>query len=248
MNELNLKHNINVDISMYNSNGDFTISAYQRMIMGMIEEHLDLLKLGEKYLMEKHGISWVLLSTSIELCRKILPTEKLTGSTWHSGGRIPSFRRDFVFYDENGSTVALGATVSTLFEKESRRLCLNKDKISVVDLPPNAPVLENLERRLKVDAPLSVIDVRRVRPSMTDGVGHVNNTRYGDFAYDAMTADERNRLGDLKRIDVWFNYELLEGDEFEIIKSCESDEVICFSGKKIGGAKNSFDMKLTFNK
>ena len=81
---------------------------------------------------------------------------------------------------------------------------------------------------------------------MTDGVGHVNNTRYGDFVYDAMTDSERDRLGDLKRIDVWFNYELLAGDEFEIIKCCENDDVICFGGRKFGADKNSFDVKLTF--
>ena len=133
-----------------------------------------------------------------------------------------------------------------MFEKESRKLCLNKEKIAVVDLQPHEPVLVNLERRIKISTPQSVVEVRKVRPSMTDGVGHVNNTRYGDFVYDAMTADERDRLCNLKRIDVWFNYELLEGDEFQIIKSCESDDVICFSGKKIGDVKNSFDMKLTF--
>ena len=246
MNELNLKHNINVDISMYNANGHFTISAYQRMIMGMIEEHLDELKLGEKFLMENHGISWVLLSTSIELRRHIKPTEKLIGTTWHAGGRVPSFRRDFNFKDESGAVVAVGATVSTLFETEARRICLNKEKLAVVDLESHEPVLEGLERRLKINSPAVVVETRKVRPSMTDGVGHVNNTRYGDFVYDAMTDSERVRLGDLKRIDVWFNYELLAGDEFEIIKSCENDDIICFSGRKLGADKNSFDVKLTF--
>ena len=246
MNELNLKHNINIDISMYNSNGHFTISAYQRMIMGMIEEHLDELQLGEKYLMENHGISWVLLSTSIELSRRIKPTEKIIGTTWHAGGRVPSFRRDFDFKDENGDVVAVGATVSTLFETEARKICLNKDKLAVVDLESHNPVLEGLERRLKINSPSAVVETRRVRPSMTDGVGHVNNTRYGDFVYDAMTDSERDRLGDLKRIDVWFNYELLAGDEFEIIKCCENDDVICFGGRKFGADKNSFDVKLTF--
>ncbi len=246
MNEQDIKHNINIDISMYNSKGVFTISAYQRMIMGMIEEHLDQLCLGEKYLMDNHGISWVLLSTSIEFNRRLMPTDKLIGNTWHAGGRIPSFRRDFAFCDENGNEVAVGATVSTLFENDTRRLCLNKEKIAVVDLQPLTPVLGNLERRIKINTPQSVIDVRKVRPSMTDGVGHVNNTRYGDFVYDAMSPAERERLFDLKRIDVWFNYELLEGDEFEIIRSVESDEIVCFSGKKIGDSKSSFDMKLTF--
>ena len=246
MNELNLKHNINVDISMYNANGHFTISAYQRMIMGMIEEHLDELKLGEKFLMENHGISWVLLSTSIELRRHIKPTEKLIGTTWHAGGRVPSFRRDFNFKDESGEVVAVGATVSTLFETEARKICLNKEKLAVVDLESHEPVLEGIERRLKIKSPAVVVETRKVRPSMTDGVGHVNNTRYGDFVYDAMTDSERVRLGDLKRIDVWFNYELLAGDEFEIIKSCENDDIICFSGRKLGADKNSFDVKLTF--
>lgn len=246
MNELNLKHNINVDISMYNANGHFTISAYQRMIMGMIEEHLDELKLGEKFLMENHGISWVLLSTSIELRRHIKPTEKLIGTTWHAGGRVPSFRRDFNFKDESEEVVAVGATVSTLFETEARKICLNKEKLAVVDLESHEPVLEGLERRLKINSPAVVVETRKVRPSMTDGVGHVNNTRYGDFVYDAMTDSERVRLGDLKRIDVWFNYELLAGDEFEIIKSCENDDIICFSGRKLGADKNSFDVKLTF--
>lgn len=246
MNELDLKHNINVDISMYNSNGHFTVSAYQRMIMGMIEEHLDQLQLGEKYLMDKHGISWVLLSTSIELVRQIKPTDKLVGTTWHAGGRVPSFRRDFIFQDESGNTVAVGATVSTLFETEARKICLNKDKLAVVDLKSHEPILEGLERRLQITSPQLVVETRKVRPSMTDGVGHVNNTRYGDFVYDAMTVSERERLGDLKRIDVWFNYELLAGDEFEIIKCRENDDVICFSGRKIGAERNSFDVKITF--
>ena len=246
MNELNLKHDINVDISMYNSNGHFTISAYQRMIMGMIEEHLDELNLGEKYLMENHGISWILLSTSIELHRHIKPTDKLIGTTWHAGGRVPSFRRDFEFKDENGEVVAVGATVSTLFETEARKICLSKEKLAVVDLESHDPVLKTLERKLKINSPAVVVETRRVRPSMTDGVGHVNNTRYGDFVYDAMTDCERDRLGSLKRIDVWFNYELLAGDEFEIIKCCENDDVICFSGRKLGADKNSFDVKLTF--
>ena len=128
----------------------------------------------------------------------------------------------------------------------ARKICLNKEKLAVVDLESHEPVLEGLERRLKINSPAVVVETRKVRPSMTDGVGHVNNTRYGDFVYDAMTDSERVRLGNLKRIDVWFNYELLAGDEFEIIKSCENDDIICFSGRKLGADKNSFDVKLTF--
>lgn len=246
MNEKEIKHQIHIDISMYNSNGVFTPSAYQRMIIGMIEEHLDDLNLGEKTLMERHGISWVLLSTSIEFTRKINPGEKLIGTTWHAGGRIPSYRRDFVFETECGETVAIGATVSTLFEKDTRKICLNKDKLAVVDLESQEPILSSLERKIKVPPQLELIERRTVRPSMTDGVGHVNNTKYGDFVYDAMTPDERENLSNLKRLDVWFNYELMEGDEFEIFKAQYSDSTQLFIGKRLGEEKSSFDIKLTY--
>ena len=91
-----------------------------------------------------------------------------------------------------------------------------------------------------------MIERRRVRPSMTDGVGHVNNTKYGDFVYDAMTDEERGKLLDIRRIDVWFNYELREGDEFEIFKSVEDNGTLCFTGKRVGESKSSFDMKISF--
>ena len=244
MDEKLIEHPIHIDISMYNTDGNFTPSAYQRMIMSVIEEHLDTLQIGEKFLMEHHGISWVLLSTSIELKRKLLPTDKLTGRTWHSGGRAPSFRRDFVFEDENGEVAAVGATISTLFETETRKLCLNKEKLSVVNLECGEPVLESLERKMKTDAEFEAVEIRTVRPSMTDGVGHVNNTKYGDLVYDAMSPEERGDLSKLKRLDVWFNYELRENEKVEISKA-KVDGSLYFTGEKSDG-KSSFDMKIRF--
>lgn len=244
MDEKLIEHPIHIDISMYNSDGNFTPSAYQRMIMSVIEEHLDALQIGEKFLMEHHGISWVLLSTSIELKRKLLPTDKLTGRTWHAGGRAPSFRRDFVFEDENGEVAAVGATISTLFETETRKLCLKKEKLSVVNLDCGEPVLESLERKMKVDSEFEPVEARTVRPSMTDGVGHVNNTKYGDLVYDAMSPDERANLSNLKRLDVWFNYELRENEKVEIFKA-KLDNVLYFTGKK-SDDKSSFDIKMHF--
>lgn len=244
MDEKQIKHPIHIDISMYNSDGNFIPSAYQRMIMAMIEEHLDSLNIGEKHLMEHHGISWVLLSTSIELKRRLLPTDRLTGRTWHAGGRVPSFRRDFVFEDESGAIAAVGATVSTLFETETRRLCLNKEKLSVVNLDCGEPMLESLERKMRFDSEFSHLELRNIRPSMTDGVGHVNNTKYGDLVYDAMSVAEREKLSKLQRLDVWFNYELRAGDSVELLKA-DSNGTLFFTGKKADG-KSSFDMKLTF--
>ena len=246
MKELDIKHNILIDISMYDTRGVFVPSAYQRMIMAMIEEHLDVLKIGEKELMEKHGISWVLLSSSIELKRKMSPTDSVIGTTWHSGGRIPSFRRDFSFSDADGNVIAVGATISTLFDHSTRKLCLDRNKLSVVDLESGEAALQTLDRKMERPQDQVFIETRRVRPSMTDGVGHVNNTKYADYVYDAMTPDERNRLSDLSRMDIWFNYELREGDKFSIYKFIPDDSTVCFFGIKEGEARSSFDLRLKF--
>lgn len=246
MNEKDIKHNLLVDISMYNTKNKYVPSAYQRMIMAMIEEHLDVLNIGEKRLMEELGISWVLLSDSIELKRKLLPTDKITGTTWHSGGRAPSFRRDFVFEDQSGEVIAGGATVSTLFDNSTRRLCLDRKKIAVVDLLPEEPYLDSIERRMKIDSEWELLETRKVRPSMIDGVGHVNNTKYCDFIYDAMTESDIEKLGDIKRIDVWFNFELREGDVFEVYRSGVDSNTVAFTVKKPNEPRSSFDMKITY--
>lgn len=246
MKELDIKHNILVDISMYDTRGVFVPSAYQRMIMAMIEEHLDVLKIGEKELMEKHGISWVLLSSSIELKKKISPTDTIIGTTWHSGGRIPSFRRDFTFSDDNGEVMAVGATISTLFDHGTRKLCLDRKKLSVVDLESGEVALQTLDRKMERPEDPVFIETRRVRPSMTDGVGHVNNTKYADYIYDAMTPEERNHLSELSSMDIWFNYELREGDTFSIYKFIPNETTVCFYGIKEGETRSSFDLRLKF--
>jgi len=247
MNEKEIKHNILIDISMYNTRGEFVPSAYQRMIMAMIEEHLDILHIGEKDLMEKHGISWVLLSTSIELKRQLAPTDKLIGITWHAGSRIPSFRRDFTFNDEEGNVVATGATISTLFDNSTRKLCFDRSKLSVVDLEPQAPILDHVERKMKPPAVLELVETRKVRPSMTDGVGHVNNTKYADFVYDAMSGSEMEKLGHIKRIDTWFNHELRVDETFDIFKGNSEDSALCFYGMRRDESRSVFDMKIAFS-
>ena len=197
--------------------------------------------------MKNHGISWVLLSSSINIMRKLSPSDTIIGTTWHSGGRIPSFRRDFTFSDSGDNIIAVGATVSTLFDNATRKLCLDRKKLSVVDLEAEDVALESLDRKMERATEPIFIESRKVRPSMTDGVGHVNNTKYADYVYDAMTREERKRLENLCGIDIWFNYELREDDVFSIYKSVPNESTLCFFGIKDGETRSSFDLRLKFN-
>ena len=81
---------------------------------------------------------------------------------------------------------------------------------------------------------------------MTDGVGHVNNTKYGDFVYDAMSDGERTNMDRLSRLDVWFVSELREGDEFDIFKDASTADELSFVGKKSGDTKPAFEFRMRF--
>jgi hypothetical protein len=49
-----------------------------------------------------------------------------------------------------------------------------------------------------------------------------------------MSPEERAALSNLKRLDVWFNYELRENETVKISKA-KVDNVLYFTGKKIDG-------------
>lgn len=245
INEKNMLHDIHIDISMYNAAGHLVPSAYQRMVINMIEEHLDAIEMGEKAFMENHGLSWILLYMALEIKRRIIPSMKLTARTWHSQTIPPYFRRDFEILDENGEQVCVGATLSALFFTADRRLCMDRAKIALADIGSGECLLD-INRRFICKESFELVEERKVRPSMIDGVGHVNNTHYGEFVYDAMTDEERARLDSLERLDVWFTSELTEGARFLVERATTGEDEVAYRGTIASDKKTSFAMKLKF--
>lgn len=248
MKEKEITHRLRIDISMYDQRGCFYISSYQKLVMNMIEEHLDEFGIGQKYLMENLGISWVLLYNCIELKKPLSPDMKLTAITWNSEIKAPVFRRDFAIYDEtNGEEIARGATLSTLFDHNERKVCTDREKIRSISLEEGEKICD-IERRFRPVCEFCKADERIARPSMADGIGHVNNTRYGEFVYDAMSDEERRKLAFVRRIDNWFFSELVPGDEFCISRGNTDDDsdAVFFMGSKVEDGKNTFAVKLSF--
>ena len=245
-NEKEMLHAMHVDVSMYNASGALVPSAYQKLVINMIEEHLDGIEMGETAFMNKYGLSWILLYMAIELKRPISPSMHLSARTWHSQTIPPYFRRDFEILDNTGDRIAVGATLSALFFTETRKLCMDREKIALADIG-HGELLLDIERRFICKEQFDLVEKRRVRPSMLDGVGHVNNTRYGDFVYDAMSERERKRLGKLSRLDVWFTSELTEGSEFTVERAAAGDHLAIYKGVALPDGKQSFAMKLHFN-
>ena len=214
------------DVSMYNSHGAFYPVSVQRMAVSMIETHLASRKIGASQLMNDFGISWVLVSFSAEICRPMQPDARFVGQTWHTYTRMPVFRREFIISDEKGPVV-IGATHSTLVDIETRKICTDRTLLHRFDAPSGETLLHATHRAPIVHAGVEA-GRRAVQPSWLDGVGHVNNLRYAEMAYDTLTPEERRRIEFFRRFDIWFQHELSEDGFCRMRKSVAADSfIIC---------------------
>ncbi len=245
INEREYIYSVPIDFDMYDGSGTFFPSAYQKMTSRVVEAHLPRVELDMPRLIERYGVTWVLLSLSVELRRQLVPGEQLTAQTWHTAGRGTTFRRDIILRDAAGETVAVAATFSTVLDLATRRVCMDRSILSQIVLPDGEALLE-ASAKFRDKAEYTEVERRIARPSWQDGNGHVHNVRYGEFVYDALSEAERAALKGLKRMDVWFLTELRPGQEFSVHKAVDEDGSILVKGVLTQQEKPSFAMKLQF--
>lgn len=242
--EQELVYSVPVDVAMYDGHGAFFPSAYQQMVTGVIQKHLEAIEMDVPRLMKKYGVSWVLLSLSLELKRPFRRTEQLTARTWHTSGHLPIYRREIAFYDDQQEIVAVGTTFSTILDLKTRRICSDRELMEQFQMPEGETLLK-ASSRFSSKAEFTEVEHRIARSSWQDGLGHVNNARYGELVYDALTPSEQLALRELKRLDVWFLAELKPGDEVSVQRA-EKEGSIVIKGEILPEGKPSFAMKLTF--
>lgn len=243
--EQEYQYPVEIGISMMNENEALTPGAYQQLAMQVIEQHLFNIEMDEQRLIEQYSVAWVLMSMSFELRRRIQPRERLYARTWNSGGSRLLFRRDLVFYDEQDEIVLTCATFSTLLDLTKRRVCTDPEMLQRFALPAGEQLMQASDRlRLKVPA-LDPVETLTVRPSWIDGVGHVNNCRYGEFVYDALTDAQRAQMANLKRLELYFVNETKLGEQLVLHRIDEPQSAIV-TATHPGAMRPSFAGKVVF--
>ena len=231
-------------IAMYNARGAFYPAALQRMAVGVIEAHLEQIGWDAPKLVREYGLSWVLLSFSAEIRKPLSPDGVYRAQTWHTHSKGPVFRREFCFVDQNGEVAVVGATFSSLLDVKKHRLCIDREILAQFQKVERETLLE-AEHRYRLTLPFEPVETRTVRPSWIDGLGHVNNMRYADLAYDALTAEERAKIDRFTRMDVWFLRELTADAAFTMEKYGE-ENAVTLRGVIADDGKPSFVVKLAF--
>jgi acyl-ACP thioesterase len=209
----------------------------------MAERHLFQLNLNVDETM-KYGLAWALIAMSVEVVTPIDNNMILYGNTWFSQHKGPYFRRELLFKDGNGRVMFKGATHSVLLDIEKRSVFRKK----TIPFPMHEPTeifLLDASPSLKMEAELQPVSERLVQPSYIDCLGHVNNCRYGEFAYDAFSVEEQNKLEGLRRMDINFISELRAGDRFTMKKGYEGDKMF-FQGYNNTKDDVSFNIVMHF--
>jgi len=248
MNTQEMQHyyDVDVEVSLLNENGHLKPHAYQFLIADVAGRHLSRFHVNADDIIPL-GLSWALISLHVDVIRPIRGCEHLQAQTWHSGTKGPYFRRELIFRDTDGQTVFQAVTFSILLDVKKRSILRPKilDELSIRLPEPNPEKLFEAKATRKFQLDYTPSEIRKVYNSYLDPLGHVNNCRYGEFAYDTFTPEEKLRLDRLQRMEVYFESELRPQDAFTIGKAREGNSLF-FRGHNNERDNTSFDVVMTF--
>ncbi|MGI6085401.1 MAG: acyl-ACP thioesterase domain-containing protein [Acetivibrionales bacterium] len=243
-NEKNFNYEIVPDVSELNEYGILKPYAYQNLFGIIAEKHLNRIKLNVDTTM-KYGLAWVLISISLEIIKPVNGCNKLYAQTWHSQRKGPFFRRELLFKDKTGKLLFHGSTFSVLLDLQTRSV-FRKKKTPFYIGEPIPEFTIDASPYFKTNFSFTEVDIRKVYNSYIDCLGHVNNSRYGEFAYDALNDKEKKKLHRLKRYDVYFSSELKSNDIFSVQKANINSKVF-IRGVNRSNSETSFDALMDFD-
>ena len=193
----------------------------------------------------EHGAFWMLTRVWYRLERPLRWEEELTIRTWHRGGRAATLYRD---YDLYVGREPVGECVSAwVLARQSDRQLLRLSAIRELDNTGGGALCKDKKlSKLRLPDGLREADRRRTRYSDTDINGHVNNTRYADFACDALEMEKLEAGTFLSQLQIGYLAECRPGEELRLMAGQEGETRFVRGMDEDG--KSRFEAALIFSK
>lgn len=189
--------------------GRATISALCRFAQESAGGHAAQLGFGMERL-AKLGIAWVLREQAIRVLRYPLLGEVVRIVTWPTCTERILCHRDYTICDENGDVVAQGTSAWLGLDLATRR---PRKADSFFHLPADrmpGPVFDQPLPPLSPPQGECRSDVRTVRASDMDALGHMNNLRYLDWITDHLAGC--GPAGPCSGVVIRYVREVMDGD------------------------------------
>jgi len=203
-------------VKMHDCRPDGTVkpSALMQYLQEAAACHAEQLGLGFHDLERRNGL-WVLVNLRIDLSRAPKWQDQMIVRTWPSGCTRLTASREFTGRSPDGLEFFRASSDWMILDKCSSRP-KNLDRLDL-NLPAGGPkALATGLSRLQPLKEYTPVGTLRVPFSALDFNGHVNNTEYVRWAFDAV----QQKLGSLPQIhSIQMTYlaEVFEGDEIELL-------------------------------
>lgn len=189
-------------------------------VLGFLQETATAaaLRLGfeRETMLKRYNCFWMLARIWVELERPLGWNEEVTVRTWHRTPKGASIYRDFDLFSE-GKPVGQAVSTWVLADYDTHKL-FRMDKVEEIQ---NTFGGEGLDKtltlsHLKLPAEMELAERRRLHYSETDINAHVNNTRYADFACDALRLERLTGGAFVSRLQIGFLAECKAGDVLDL--------------------------------
>ena len=199
---------------------------------------------GRDVLMEHHRGFWMLTRMWYRLERPLHWGEKLTVHTWHRAAKGVVSYRDYDLY-VGEEYVGEGVSAWVLASADDHKLMRLNGVTEMATTDGGELCKSKLLSKLKAPEELQQTDRRLTRYSDTDINGHVNNTRYADFACDALRMDKLPKEKFLAEMQIGYLAECQAGEELDVLSGVQEDGSTYICGNDAQG-KARFEASLLF--
>ena len=173
------------------------------------------LNVARESLIEEHNLFWMMARIWFRMERPLHWNEDVLVRTWHRGGKGVSMYRDYdLFVGEE--RVGESVSVWVLADVDSRKMARLSDVAALENTHGGELCKTKKLAKLRLPA-LTPIGSRMMQYSDTDINAHVNNTRYADFACDALALHQRPVDCFVQEMQVGYLAECRPGDLLELL-------------------------------
>lgn len=197
-----------LEFSSCDMDGKMHIAELLALTSNLAVEDFEDRDLSYKFLYSK-GFALLLSRISYKVIKMPNEAEELILSTWEEKSQGLQMVRKFAINDRATSEeLILGTTMWLNVDPNARRI-LPPTKFDLRPVPQNTSELRTLEPgKIKISENAKIVQKRLMNFSDCDPNGHVNNSRYGAFALDALLNDSeiRNKIEGKSITDFRLNY------------------------------------------
>lgn len=170
---------------------------------------------GREALIQRYGAFWMLARSWFRLTRPLRYEEPITVRTWHRGGRGALMYRDYDILS-GGEPVGESVSAWVLAGLEDRKL-MRLGSIAELEQTGGGELCKTMTlAKLRQPGDLHETERRPMRYSDSDLNGHVNNTRYADFACDAVGMERLTQDRYLAEMQIGYLAECRPGETLTI--------------------------------